>query len=476
MNASEYAKLDATALAELLKKGEVTPQEITALAERALDAMNQKLNFIAERFSPISGNAAGRFAGVPFVAKDLSLHIKGVPHHAGTRMLAGNRLVPTVSSELFARLQAAGLTTLATTTTPEFGFNTTCEAIAYGAPTRNPWNTTKSSGGSSGGSCVAVVTGAVPIAHANDGAGSIRIPASLCGLVGLKPSRGRVPSGSDSILPVMGLSAELGVSRSVRDSAALLDIMQGQSAGAYHASLPTVDYSSAIQQATPTKRIAVMTHLKGTAQPSEAMQTALHNTATILGDMEHQIEYASPDYDYDTWLEANFIAFYSTVSAEVHALAETMGIKPDTNNFESVTLRSAELGASLSVRDIHRGWQMISQTCQSIGQFMQGYDALLLPTTKGAAISLGVLNQNDANQDANTWPQANFAQFPYTALFNMTGQPAISVPCGLDAGLPLGVQLVGKIGDETTLLQLASDLEIAQPWAHHFPEVHISNM
>lgn len=473
MDIKDYAAQDATGLAELIRKGEVKVSEVTECAQTALAAVDKELHVVAQTLdAPIEGSSDGPLAGVPFVIKDLVLHVKGVPNRSGTRLLGAGQFVPEQSSELFVRFQKAGLTTLAVTTTPEFGYNATCEAKVYGEPTRNPYDTSRSSGGSSGGSAAAVAAGAVPVAHANDGGGSIRIPAASCGLVGLKPTRGRTPLGPDYNLPLMGMGIEFAVTRTVRDAALLLDCVEGPEVGAmFDIARPATPYAKAITEKPGKKRIAFATHLKNTPEPDAEVRAALEKTAQTLADLGHEIVEASPDYDYEAWKRANFVIWNGFLAAGVYGLAQILGVEPSRDNVEAASLACAQAGAGLSALDYEMAMMQMNGVSRALGGFMSQYDAFLLPTLKQPAVPLGTMGQ-DEEFDAEGWHDHIFGYFPYCALFNMTGQPAITVPNGQSAdGLPLAAQIVGPMGDESTLLQLARQLEEAQPWSGLRPKV-----
>lgn len=478
MNLSEYVEHDATGLAELVASNVVSAAELTDCANAAVDAVNDKLNIIAHRpEAPIAGSGDGPFAGVPFLIKDLVLHVEGVPHRMGTRMLAGGQYVPPHSSELFLRFQRAGLNTLAVTPTPELGFNATTEALVYGGPTRNPWDVTRSPGGSSGGSAAAVAAGVVPMAHANDGGGSIRIPAASCGLVGLKPTRGRTPLGPDYNVPLMGMGIEFAVTRSVRDAARLLDAVEGPETGAlFDIARPAVPYATLIGQPTRKLKIALATALPGTPEPDAPLLAALRETADLLAAQGHEIVEATPQFDAEAWSRATFVAWMGFLASGVAGLSQVLGTTPSRDNLEAATLACAEAGMKLTALDYELAFMQMNSVCRALGGFMAGHDALLMPMLRQLPVPLGHMDQNNTDFDAEGWFRHVFDNFPYGGLFNMTGQPAISVPAGLHEGLPLSVQLVGPMGDEGTLLQIARDLEQMRPWAGQRPPVFAAGL
>ncbi|MEJ8570123.1 amidase [Microbaculum marinum] len=472
MRVDEYAEQDAVGLADLIRRGEVTAEEVAGCAAEAAERVNPQINAIIDRFdAPIHGAADGPLAGVPFLVKDLVLHVEGVPTKMGSRLLGGGQFVPPASSELFLRFRKAGLATMGVTNTPEFGFSPTTEPVLHG-PTRNPYDRERSSGGSSGGSSAAVAAGIVPVAHANDGGGSIRIPAASCGLVGLKPTRGRTPLGPDYAFPLMGMGIEFAVSRTVRDAATLLDSTEGPEVGAmFDIARPAETYTRLINQPTRKLRIAVAHGLPGSGSPEPQIVEAVDRTARLLESQGHSVEQAMPDYDAEVFHSANFVAWVSFLASGVFGLGQILGIEPGPDTVEAATLACARDGAALSALDVEVAMMQMNAINRALGAFMTGYDVLLMPVLKTAPLKLGTLNQNEAGITGRQWYDNLFEAFPYTALFNMTGQPALTVPAGEHDGLPVPIQLVGPYGDEGTLLQVARDLEEAQPWRDMRPAI-----
>lgn len=477
MKLNDYVEHDAIGLAELVGKGEVTPAELAACANAAIDAVNPALNFVAHRIAePVQGEPGGPLAGVPFLCKDLVLQIAGVPHRSGTRMLGQGMFVPPESTELFKRFQKLGVQTVALTTTPEFGLNGATEALVYGGATRNPWDTDRSPGGSSGGSCAAIAAGVVPIAHGNDGGGSIRIPAAACGILGLKPSRGRTPVGPGHNLPLMGLGVEFAMSRSVRDSALMLDYAQGPEVGAlFQIGPPAEPYSQAITRPPRKLKIALAYDLPGTAAPDPEQREAVLATARLMEEMGHEVIEARPEFDGEMWRATNLTWWKGFTAAGVGGLEQALGITASTEVLEACTLAMAEAGRRLTAVEYEAALVQMNMICRAVGHFMEAYDAFLLPTLRHLPVPIGLMDQNDASLDAAGWHNKIFDIMPYCALFNMTGNPAISIPAGLadsaTGALPVAAQFVGRYGDEATLLQIARDIEQARPWAHLRPPV-----
>lgn len=464
MKLSEYVSYDAVGLAELIQASEVASSELIACANRAIDQTNDVLNAVVDRFDPtVAGNADGELAGVPFLVKDLVLHIEGKPTSMGSRALSNNAYISQSSSEMFRRFQEAGLETIGVTSTPEFGFNVSCEALAYGSPTRNPYDPTRSPGGSSGGAAAAVAAGIVPIAHANDGGGSIRIPAACCGLIGLKPTRGRTPIGPNANFPLLGMGIEFAVSRTVRDSALLLDLVEGPELGALF-EIPRPEKSYRDQIKTPPKclKIAFATTLPGSPSPNASIVDAILKTAHFFEQCGHDVVEAGPKYNAEEFNEACFIGWSTFLAGAVGAFSEQTGTKGKEQNFERGTLACAHAGASYSALDIERALGAMNRLSRTLARFMLEFDVFLLPTTSQPTWPIGRLNQNAEWSTGRDWFDEVFSVAPYTAPFNMTGQPAISIPTTSSGGLPGAVQLVGRTGEEHTLLKCAAQLESAQ--------------
>ncbi|GAA1383560.1 amidase family protein [Kitasatospora putterlickiae] len=478
MNIDEYAALDATALAAVIASGEVTAGEVAALATEAITTVNKELNAVAEGpfDRPLDHAADGRFAGVPFAIKDLVLHAAGVPTRMGTRLLGKDGYVPAADTHLMERFRAAGLATLAVTTTPELGFNGNSEALAYGS-TRNPWNTAHSAGGSSGGSAALVAAGALPVAHANDGGGSIRVPAACNGLVGLKPSRGRVPSGPDFGDALYGMGVELAVSRTVRDTAALLDeVAVGYPGDPVVIAPPARPFLQEVGADTGRLRIAVHTESWAGSHVDPEVAQAVEAAARALEAAGHHVDRATPVVDWERLLTSN-IALWSAFLAEGVAGIEAMtGATAGPENLERTTLACVEYGRGLSALELNGALASMNAVSREVGRFFTGYDLLLTPTMNTPAPLLGHLDGN-ADLGALEWAQRIFGVCSFTPLFNQTGTPAVSLPLAQSSqGLPIGVQLAGPFGSEALLLRVSALLESAMPWADRRPAVHAATL
>lgn len=473
MKFSEYAAYDATGLAQLIAKGQVSATEVQQAARQAITAVNPKLNALVDNLfgEPLAYSAHGPFAGVPFLIKDLGVHAAGVPTRIGSR-LTGEGITFERDTDLMARFRQAGLATLGRTSTPEFGFNATTEPLANG-PVHNPWDLSRSSGGSSGGSAAFVAARAVPVAHATDGGGSIRIPAAWCGIVGLKPTRGRISPGPDASEPLFGLSTQFALARTVRDVAALLDAVQGASVGdKYVIAPPTRPYVEEISTPPGRLRIALTTRpWSGVAVDQEHVQ-AVEALGRKLESLGHVVEQGSPHVNWEAFIKANATLWAAATSANVTELAKARRIEIGPQVVEATILTCIEYARTLSVLDVCAAEAACNVVNRSVGAFFSDYDVLVTPTVGGPPPPLGYLDANDAGLDMLGWLNKLFDLVPFTPVFNVTGQPAISLPLGQDShGLPIGLQFIARYGDEATLLRLAAQLEQALPWSDRHPAI-----
>jgi amidase len=474
---SEYSSYDGLGLAELVKKKEVTSQELVTAALEGIEKVNPTLNCINNVLADSAAKEAaagvdGPFKGVPFLIKEIVLHAADVPCNMGSQLADGFTLPH--DTELMTRFRKAGLITVATTPTPEFGYNATTEATFYG-PTKNPWNTNHSPGGSSGGSGASVAAGIVPVAHANDGGGSIRIPASCNGLVGLKPSRGRVPTGPDYGELLNGIAVEFALTRTVRDCAALLDAVAGPDVGCYGwAESPKKSY--VLEAATqPGKlRIAWMGKpLSGVPVDSECLQ-ALQETVQLCQDLGHELVEDAPMFDIDMFSLATLRIWGANLASMMDGVAAFTQRTPSPENLEAGSWACYQFGQSLTATELLQAIDINTMVSRQVGAFFTKYDVLLSPTTAHPPLPLGQLNQNAAGLSAKEWTEQIFTYAPFTNLFNATGQPAISLPLGWSKNnLPIGMQFAGRFADEATLLRLAAQLEQSHPWNNKRPAVHV---
>lgn len=476
----DLPSLDATAQAALIRSGEASATELVQAAIDRAEAHNGELNAIIHpRYERALEEAAGDpgdgpFAGVPFVLKDLDGMAAGEPLHAGTRFLADHRYVATVDSELTARFRRAGLVVIGRTNTPELGLVTTTEPATYG-PTRNPWDTMRSTGGSSGGSAAATAAGIVPMGHAGDGGGSIRIPASECGLVGLKPSRGRITLGPELGEAWAGLVARLAVSHSVRDTATLLDAVAGPGVGdPYWAPPPSRPYRSEVGADPGRLRIGwVAEPPDGSFVTDPAVSTATRSTAELLEGLGHRVEHAHPVSLGDTTGTGHFLVAYSAwVARELDRLAELVGAPVTEDDVEPGTWAIAAGGRAITAAQYLAALDGLHALNRRLVAWwdVEGFDLLLTPTIGELPPTLGQFTATADDPLAGVFRATSMVTF--TAPFNISGQPAISVPLHQSTeGLPIGMQLVAAPAREDVLIRVAAQLEEAAPWTHRRPPV-----
>lgn len=474
---TDLASLDATAQAELVRTGEASPIELVDAAIARIEKLNPQLNaVIHERFDQARTDATdnlidGPFRGVPILFKDLMCQVEGDPYHEGMRFLKDAGYRSDHTDNLARRYLDAGFIYLGRTNTPELGLVPTAEPDAYGA-THNPWRAGVTSGGSSGGSAAAVAAGIVPLAHANDGGGSIRIPASCCGLVGLKPTRGRNSLGPE-INELSGfLLAEGCVSRSVRDTAAVLDATSGPFPGdPTQAPPPARPYRDEVGADPGRLRIGILTHNPlGSSEIHPECVTAAENTATLLESLGHQVEQSYPSGFDDENLIMQFGAVWaSDCAASVDHWSEKIGRPITADDVEILTWAFVEAAKSVTGNQLI-GAISASQLAsrEAARWWADGFDLLLTPTLGEPPVVHGTFNSTPENPLGGFMRSAAFV--PYTAQFNISGQPAISLPMHTSSdGLPVGIQLVGAFGREDVLIRVAAQLETAQPWADRWP-------
>jgi len=486
----EYQDYDALGLAQLIQTDEATPSALLEAAIARCEAVNPALNAVIVPLYEQARSQARQpppqapFAGVPFLLKDLLAALQGAPLANGCRALKG--WVPDYDSELVRRFKAAGVVIFGKTNTPEFGLLGYTEPEAWG-PTRNPWSLTHSPGGSSGGAAAAVAAGIVPMAHGGDGGGSIRIPASNCGLFGLKPSRGRIPLGPDFGEVWAGAVQEGVVSRSVRDTAAMLDCVAGPEQGApYVIAGPAATFAHAASQPPPRLRIGAVLSTPDTPMHADC-RTAVETTMSLLHELGHDVEEVALPYDHAQLLDCYLTMYYGETATDLRWLARHLGRPLRRGDVELETWILGRMGEQLRAADFSaakRDWNLLAR---AMGRFHQQYDLLLTPTLAAPPTRIGELKTPPLQRAALSaiatlggigllrkaiHEQAciNFARMPYTQLANLTGQPAMSVPLHWNAaGLPIGVQFVAPINREDCLLSLACQLETARPWAHRRP-------
>ncbi len=464
---SDFTFLDATAQAELVRRKEVRFVELVEAAIKRIERLNPTLNAVVtpmydQALAAATGKLPdGPFAGVPFLLKDLLALYKGVRFTAGSALLRD--FVPDHDSELVVRLKRSGLIILGKTNLPEFGLQPTTESHFLG-PCHNPWDTERTPGGSSGGSAVAVATGMVPMAHGNDGGGSIRIPASCCGLFGLKPTRGRNPLGPDFGDIMNGLVAEHAITRSVRDSAALLDATSGPDVGdPYWAPPPLRPFAKEVGLDPGRLRIAFTTAALRHVSIHPDCILAVRDAAKLCADLGHEVVEAAPAVDGERIARGLDTLFSADCAATLSRIARRGGKTPQPDQVEPLTWRLYERGLKFTAADYILSVQALQETARLVASFFVDYDAWLTPTLGQPPVPLGHFDSQPGDPLAGYRRAGEF--MPFTSICNVTGQPAMSVPLFWNSDdLPIGVQFIGRFGNEATLFRLAAQLEAARPW------------
>jgi amidase len=478
---NELARLDTTAQAELVRTGQVSPLELVDAAVARIESVNPALNaIIHERFAQAQTEATGPlpdgpFRGVPFVLKDLAAMSIGDPHHAGAAFLKRADWRSDRDDHITARFRDAGLLFVGRTNTPEFGTTITTEPESHG-PSRNPWNPEHSTGGSSGGSAAAVASWMVPAAHASDGGGSIRIPASECGLVGLKPTRARVPLGPDIGDSWAGATVHGVVTRTVRDAAGLLDVISGPMPGdPYAAPALPGPLAAEVGRDPGQLRIGVLDHpLLPGVEASTEVREAVRATAALLEQLGHHVSEDHPA----AMAEARFTDEFTTIVAvavahDLDVWGRELDREITDTDVEARNWLFASIGRSISAPKYleavrwQQQWSRRMASWWTNSEDPDGFDILCLPVLNGPPPPLGWLGDPVEGLNRLT------GLMQYTAQFNVTGQPAISLPLWwTDSGLPVGIQFVAPFGREDLLVRLASELEGALPWADQVPKIH----
>lgn len=476
----ELSHLDAVAQAELVRTGKASPLELVDAAIDRITRTNGALNAVIHSLFESARESAraelpdGPFRGVPFLLKDLDATLAGAPFHGGMRFLKENAYVSKVSSYYTELIQTAGFVVVGKTNTPELGLTVTTEPEAYGA-SRNPWNTEHSTGGSSGGSGAAVAARMVPAAHAADGGGSIRIPASECGLVGLKPSRGRVSSGPQYTEYWNGLVANHVVSRSVRDTAQILDCVSRAMPGdPYHATPPARPYGDEVGANPGRLRVGIMTTFPGGGgEVHPECVEAVANAAKLLEGLGHEVEVSHPAVlDRREEQQNGFMTIVGAwVASALTELGVEVGREIGEHDVEPGTWVLAELGRALSSGQLVDALKSVGRFAREVDQWWEGgFEVLVTPTLAVPPPRIGWLAGSPDDPDSGM--TRLLSVMPYTPAYNLTGQPAMSLPLHWSSdGLPVGVQLVARLGREDLLLRLAAQLEEAQPWADRRPSV-----
>jgi amidase len=470
----EYAEYDGLGLAELVRKGEVSPAELVEEAIARIEKRDGTLNAVVHRSfdearaAVANGLPEGPFRGVPFLIKDLGCPVGGMPRTSGSRFMRGE--VPEEDGELTRRYRAAGVLILGKTNTPEFGITGTTESALLG-PCRSPWNPDHIAGGSSGGAAAATAAGIVPLAHASDGLGSIRIPAACCGLFGLKTTRERNPCGPGDADRAVGFGVDHVVSRTVRDSAAMLDATgYPEPASPYPA--PPKERPYLDEAATPPGRlrIAFSSETPRGVPIHAENQRAFEETVALLEDLGHEVVERGLGIDYREMYRAQGAVSAANAAAGHAERVARMGREPEPNEYERLTWAGIRRGQALTGDVVMGGWRTLRRVNRQILRLFEAFDVYVTPVMGTPPPRIGHIDPVNLEPREVTRRQAD--AFPFTPPFNFTGQPAMSVPLAWSSdGLPLGMQFVGRYADEATLFRLAGQLEEARPWVRRRPPI-----
>lgn len=478
MKLNEYSGLDATALADLIRRKQVSPEEVLEISLEALEMVNGRLNAVVDytyeyAFKQIKDgiDLSSPFPGVPMVLKDCGGEAAGIRATMGTR-LSGNGVYAKEDSNFFKRLKQSGIIVVATAATSEFCIDSSTETLRNG-PTHNPWNLEYSPGGSSGGSAALVAAGGVPIAHGNDGGGSIRIPASMCGIVGFKPSRFRIPTGPYGWDP--GCSVSFILSRSVRDLAAMLDAVEGPDCGYYGTAAPHhMPYAEAVRREPRKVKIAYMLRTPyGKEFSDPECILAVKEAVMILRSLGHECTEAYPDIR-ESYQDARIACMCDEIAVSIEELAAGTGLPADESTLEPLVYKTYLESQKRMGMDVFRAKAELGTAARAMGRFFESYDIVLSPTVGKAARRLGTLNGvADPGISASEWALRRREYACITPLANIAGLPSISLPLYITRdGMPLGIELDGAIDNDQLVLSLGAQLERARPWIGRRPVVY----
>ena len=495
MTHDEYISYDGSGLAKLVREKEVEPSELLDLALERVSVLNREVNAVVRLMEEDARAAAQNykadrvFSGVPFLAKDLGSHFAGHPTSAGSQFTKD--IVAKQDTELVRRLRATGVSIFGKTNLPEFGLTPYTEPELWG-PCRNPWDLARTPGGSSGGSGAAVAAGFTPMAGAGDGGGSIRIPASCCGLFGLKPTRGRTPTGPSRGQVWRGATVEHILSRSVRDSAIMLDMTHGADSGApYEITLPENPFAEEVRHDPGRLRIAWTTNPILGSEVHPDCINAVEEAVGLLEELGHELVETAPQIDGEGFARAFMLMVASEVGADIHDAETVLGRRARRGELEPATHVLSLLSKSLSAREFSSALRLLEHEARSVGSFFENHDMLLTPTIATPPARIGELTPTPTEQLQlralgligsgrlvkmigllDEVAKHAFDFTPWTPVFNVTGQPAMSVPLHWNPdGLPIGVHFVARFGAEATLFRLAGQLERARPWFDRLPEI-----
>jgi amidase len=480
MNLEEYSAYDGLGLAGLVHNGEVTAYELAELAEEAVKQLNPKLNFLVSETPEHKTDALRNmdknapFAGLPFFMKE-GHGVKGQSATMACRL--GQGFISKADSEIVRRYRRAGVVILGCTNVPELGSAPTTESVMHG-PTRNPWNLEHSAGGSSGGAAAAVAAGVVPVAHASDGGGSIRTPAHCCGVVGLKPTRGRTPVGPFTDGWPFGYFHQHVVSRTVRDTAAMLDATHGFEEGAlFHAPSQDASFLVAAQTDPGRLRIAISSRSPSGSPVHPECIAAVEETAKLCEELGHEVTEAVPDFSWEECNAAFGESWYVPFPFWIKSIEDMTGRKAGPDTLELYSLAFLEQGLRLTPYEIANTAAVLNRVRHQVAPFFQKYDVFLTPVATRPAVKLGELAADGDKLSGAQWGDRYLDYVPFPMLYNVTGQPAISLPIHESVeGLPIGLQFAARLGDDAKLLSLAGQLERARPWIARRPRFHVSRL
>lgn len=481
MDVAEYSTSDGVALANLVRTRATSPKELAVLFLEAYEKVNPRINAVIEawsdRIATLEDHAApdGPFAGVPFLLKDVGSGERGRTQESGSRLMKGQLV--NEDSFLTERFRRSGLTLLGRTTCPEFALGISTESILTGE-TRNPWDLDKMAGGSSGGAAASVAAGIVPVAHGSDNGGSIRIPASACGLVGLKPSRGRVTGGPLLGEIFAGTLQEFVLSRTVRDTAVMLDAVSAPAPGdPFIITQPARPFAQEVGAPVEKLRMAWTTDPWPPGAPVDPeVVGCVEQVVTELGRAGHHVEEATPVFDYEEFHRATCLAWAFGMYAGMEMFAAMTGRPLSTETLEPVTLSYYHYSKGLAAGEMFMTDLVLNKFRRILGRFFERYDLLVTPTLTKLPEPLGAYSKVRTDIDYVEFMRRTDETKGFCTAANVTGQPAISLPLGQSrSGLPIGVQLMARFGEEATLLRLASHLERTLPWRGRIPPVHASH-
>lgn len=475
MDLADYTSYDATELARLIAGGELDAAEVRDAALRAIEAVEPQLNAtVSGPYEDAELVPGGPLAGVPFAVKD-TLPEEGRPLGFGSRLLDG--YVARRGATLAERFRDAGLVSLVRTATPEFAFNIDTSPVVHG-PTLNPWDPTRSPGGSSGGTAALVAAGALPMGHGNDGGGSIRIPAAWCGLVGLKPSRGRVPIGPAVGEAVGGFAHEFALTRTVRDAAALLDAVAGPAPGdRYYVANPLQPFASGLEGPLPALRVAGCTSSPFGTPVDPHVRAVVEDVLGVLEQMGHQVVEGCPPVDEQRLRDCLETVWSLDLASLAGTFARIGGGEEQADRIEAASRACIARGRELGALELEAAAASVNSVSRRWGGFLEEHHLFVCPTTPAGPTPSGTPAQDDERFDtAAAWIDAVFAPSPFTALSNLSGQPSISLPLGeAPDGTPIGVMLTAQTLREDLLLAVAAELERTMPWSDRRPAIHAAS-